>query len=229
MISQAVFLVGGLGTRLGQYTATTPKPLLKVGGRPFLDYLLDQAAGHGFTDIRLLAGHHGEKVMDGYDGADWRGARVQVSCEPEPLGTGGALRFVQDQLDDIFLLANGDSYLDIDLRAFIESGRTPGPRLALIGNVAGDRYGRVTLDGDAVRVFSAPGVLGHGPINGGVYRMLRSDIAQLPVGFLSLESGLLPQLAAEGRLTGVVYDAYFIDIGVPEDFERADREFPERF
>jgi len=94
LLNQAVFLVGGLGTRLKDRTRATPKPLLEVGGRPFLEYLLDEAARHGFSEILLLAGHFGQQVQERYDGRDWRGARIKVLCEPEPLGTGGAIRNV---------------------------------------------------------------------------------------------------------------------------------------
>ena len=93
MLKQAVFLVGGLGTRLKDRTRATPKPLLEVGGRRVLDYLLDEVSRHGFTDILLLAGHFGQQLVQAYDNRDWHGARIKVLCEAEPLGTGGALRF----------------------------------------------------------------------------------------------------------------------------------------
>jgi hypothetical protein len=108
-VRQAVFLVGGKGTRLGGLTANTPKPLLELApGLRFLDVLIEGAARQGFNDIILLAGHLGEQVVELYDGRTFRGARISVIREPEPAGTGGALRFAADRLAPFFMLANGD-------------------------------------------------------------------------------------------------------------------------
>ena len=225
MLNQAVFLVGGLGTRLKDRTRDTPKPLLDVGGRPFLDYLLDEAARHGLTEILLLAGHFGQQVADLYDGRDWRGARIKVLREPEPLGTGGALRLALPHLADQFLLANGDSFFDINLR-----GLAPpegGVAMAL-RNVVGDRYGRVKFQQGRVLSFHAPEEAVDGPINGGIYVLSRAVVEAIPQGKVSLEGEMFPVLAAQGRIHGQIFDSYFIDIGVPDDFERAQVELPRR-
>ena len=225
MLSQAVFLVGGLGTRLKDRTRATPKPLLDVGGRTFLDYLLDEAARHGFTEILLLAGHFGQQVADLYEGRDWRGARIKVLCEPEPLGTGGALRFALPHLEDQFLLANGDSFFDINLRSLAPP--EGGVAMAL-RNVVGDRYGRVKFQQGRVLSFHAPEEAVDGPINGGIYVLSRAVVEAIPQGKVSLEGEMFPGLAAQGRIHGQIFDSYFIDIGVPDDFERAQVELPRR-
>ena len=225
MLKQAVFLAGGLGTRLKDRTRATPKPLLEVAGRPFLDTLLDEAARHGFTDILLLAGHFGEQVTARYDGRDWRGAKIRVLREPEPLGTGGALRFALPHLAEHFLLANGDSFFDINLRALAMAVPQGGATMAL-RNVAGDRYGRVRLEGNRVVSFHAPEEGVDGPINGGVYAVNRAVVQAIAAGKVSLESDIFPALATTGRLRGEVFSRYFIDIGVPQDFERAQQELP---
>ncbi len=227
MLSQAVFLVGGLGTRLKDRTRATPKPLLEVGGRPFLEFLLDEASRHGFTEIMLLAGHFGQQVAQAYDGRDWRGARIKVLCEPEPLGTGGALRFALPQLADQFLLANGDSFFDINLRSLAPILPQGGIAMAL-RNVAGDRYGRVKFRDGQVLSFHAPEEAVDGPINGGVYVLSRAVAEAIPQGKVSLENDIFPVLAAQGRIRGREFDGYFIDIGVPLDFERAQVELPRR-
>jgi D-glycero-D-manno-heptose 1,7-bisphosphate phosphatase len=227
LLKQAVFLVGGLGTRLKDRTSSTPKPLLEVGGRPFLDYLLDEASRHGFTDILLLAGHFGQQVAQAYGGGDWRGARITVLCEPEPLGTGGALRFALPHLEERFLLANGDSFFDINLRALPLTPPEGGMAMAL-RNVPGDRYGRVRLKNGQVLSFHAPEEATDGPINGGVYVLSRDVTEAIPPGKISLESEIFPTMAAVGRIRGEVFDGYFIDIGVPADFERAQEELPRR-
>jgi len=228
MIRQAVFLVGGLGTRLKERTKAVPKPLLEINGRPFIEWLLDEASRHGFTDILLLAGHLGEAVRERYDGREWRGARIRVLQEPQPLGTGGALCFALPHLDETFLLANGDSFFDINLRAMAQPANAVpgGVTMALRSSAPGKRYGWVNAAPDGlVRSFHAPEEGGGGPINGGIYCISRSIVDAIPQGqAVSLEQAIFPGLARQGLIRGVAFDGYFIDIGVPEDFERADRE-----
>ena len=230
MLRQAVFLVGGLGTRLKDLTQTTPKPLIEVGGRPFLDILVEQAARHGFTDILLLAGYLGHQMTARYEGGDWRGAKVRVLREPEPLGTGGALRFAAPQLAPQFLMANGDTFFDINLRALAQPGFLPagGAVLALADAVTGDRYGRTDFDGTHVRHFHAAGEKAEGPINAGIAVLDRTVLDRLPPGRSSLEGVAYPALAREGLLRGQAFESYFIDMGSPDDLARARTEIPAR-
>ena len=113
-IEQVVFLVGGLGSRLGGLTVETAKPMLPVGGRPFLDYLLDEASRYGLRRALLLCGYRADDVRQSYDGRVVRGMKVEVAVEPVPAGTGGALAQAADRLDDTFFLANGDSLFDFN-------------------------------------------------------------------------------------------------------------------
>ncbi|MEZ5946314.1 MAG: sugar phosphate nucleotidyltransferase [Hyphomonas sp.] len=97
-VRQAVFLVGGKGTRLGDLTRATPKPPLEAAPLRFLDVAIEEAARHGFMDVLLVAGHLGDQVEDAYQGRSIR-AQVWVIREPEPQGTGGAVRMAADLLD----------------------------------------------------------------------------------------------------------------------------------
>ena len=226
MLTQAVFLVGGLGTRLKEITQSTPKPLIPVDGRPFLDILIDEAARHGFTDILLLAGHLGEQMLARYEGKSWHGAKVRVLCEPAPLGTGGALKFAGPHLAPNFLLANGDTFFDINLRALAADVPSGGGVMALRKGVTGNRFGRVGFENGFVSSFHAPGERSEGPINGGIYVLSREIVARISDGPVSLEGAIFPELAREGLLRGEEFDGYFIDIGVPDDLERARSELP---
>ncbi|WP_158671798.1 HAD-IIIA family hydrolase [Bradyrhizobium guangdongense] len=229
MLRQAVVLVGGLGTRLGERTKTVPKPMLEVGGRPFLDTLLDELVRYGvFDEILLLAGHKAEIVETHYAEAARQGARIIVSRELEPLGTGGALVNARDLLHDRFLLLNGDSLFDFNLLDLIARAQGGRVHMALRDGVVGDRYGRVVLDGDMVRDFIAPGAGATGPVNAGIYvidKSVLADITKLPA---SLEQDVFPGLAKSGALRGTAYRGYFIDIGIPDDFARADRELRDK-
>ncbi len=198
---------------------------MEVGGRPFIDYLIDEAARHGFSDIVLLAGYLGERFVSRYDGLERLGARITVLTESSPLGTGGAVRGALDRLDEQFLLANGDTFFDINLRAVTVPPRG-GATMALCAGIEGDRYGRVRLDGDRVLSFSAPTEGQHGPINAGVYILSREVVSARPAARSSIEQDWFPELASSGRLLGSVFKGYFVDMGVPEDLARARRELP---
>ena len=229
MLRQAVILVGGLGTRLGERTKTTPKPMLPVGGRPFLDTLIDEIARYdAFDEILLLAGHKADSILARYDGTVRGRARLGVSLEPQPLGTAGALVHAAGRLQQRFLLLNGDSFFDFNILDLAARADKSLVHMALRADVVGDRFGRVVLDGGQVRAFIAPGQGATGPVNAGVYvvdRSILSRAGQLPA---SLEQDVFPALAAAGAMTGTSYHGYFIDIGIPEDFARADIELTER-
>ena len=229
MLRQAVILVGGLGTRLGERTKTTPKPMLPVGGRPFLDTLIDEIARYdAFDEILLLAGHKADSILARYDGTVRGRARLGVSLEPQPLGTAGALVHAAGRLQQRFLLLNGDSFFDFNILDLAAQADESLVHMALRADVVGDRFGRVVLDGGQVRAFIAPGQGATGPVNAGIYvvdRSILSRAGQLPA---SLEQDVFPALAAAGAMTGTSYHGYFIDIGIPEDFARADVELTER-
>ncbi|MFC0283887.1 HAD-IIIA family hydrolase [Camelimonas abortus] len=236
MLAQAVILCGGLGTRLGELTASTPKPMLPVAGRPFLEHLIQETARFGVERILLLAGRFGEQVAAAYHGARRYGADIAVLVEPEPLGTGGALRFARNALDPTFMLLNGDSWIDADLTRFMadwEARRRARPQVkaALLLQHVDDagRYGSVTAADGMVVAFAekTAGASGRpGLINAGVYIIDRSVVDALPArGAASLEKDVLPGLASAGAVVAHAAQPgrFFIDIGVPETFAAAER------
>jgi D,D-heptose 1,7-bisphosphate phosphatase len=229
VLKQAVILVGGLGTRLGERTKLLPKPMLEVGGRPFLDYLLDEVSRYPtIGKILLLAGHRAEQVVERYDGKRRRQAAISVVAEPTQLGTGGALKHAAARLDPQFLLLNGDSFFDFNLLDLAASDSPAMMRVALKKNHPGGRYGRVLLECHIVKRFLAPGTQSTGPINTGVYRVDRGILDLIDELPCSLEQSVFPRLVEKGQLEAAVYDGFFIDIGIPEDLELARRELPAR-
>jgi D,D-heptose 1,7-bisphosphate phosphatase len=234
LLAQAVILCGGLGTRLGALTSTTSKPMLMVADRPFLEHLMQEVARFGIDRITLLAGRFGEQIHEAYHGRVLFGARIEVLIEPEPLGTGGALRFAAADLDPVFLLMNGDSWLEMDLVALAQAWQTsrgadPRMQAQLLLKTVPDagRFGTVELQGDRVVAFreKSPASSGTpGLINGGVYILDRAVVALAAVeGPCSLESDILPLLVTAGRVCGVAaaQDAFFIDIGLPETYSQS--------
>ena len=239
MLSQAVILVGGLGTRLGELTARTPKPLLPVAGRPFVEHLLQEVSRYGFRKATLLAGRFGDQVRATYDGQVIFDLAVDVVVEPSPMGTGGALAFAaaEARLDPEFLLMNGDSWIDMDLVRLVrnwEAARTerPGTRAQLLLQTVPDaaRYGTVSAKDGLVTVFqekSPERTNRPGQINAGVYVLDRTILKDVPSDRVtSLETDILPKLVADGRVVSILAPegSYFIDIGLPDTYLRADEE-----
>lgn len=236
---QVVILAGGLGSRLGELTRTTPKPLMPVRGRPYLAWQLDWLAGQGFRDALLLTGYLGRQVEEALgDGARF-GLRLRYNREPEPLGTGGALRLAESLLDERFLLIYGDSFLPIDLRktattlvdtdaqGLLVVYHDPGGETTVPCNVA--------LEEDGLHV-AAYLKQQRDPrlryVEAGVLAFRRDALRLVPsAGKCSLEMEVFPRLIAERELVAEVTERRFFDIGTPERlalFERSlDDYFPD--
>lgn len=234
-IRQCAILAGGLGTRLGAITATTPKPILDIGGRPFLFWLMRELQRFGVEEFLLLTGHLSsavEAAVRAVAAALPRPASLRFSVEPMPAGTGGALHYAAPLLDPRFLLCNGDSLFDTNLAMLLAAAASEMPgRIGhmLLRRVAdASRYGVVSLAGDCVAAFherppsGTPGI-----INTGIYVFERAILAHV-APICSLEREVLPVLASLDRLGGTIADGYFIDIGVPEDLARARAELAAR-
>jgi D-glycero-D-manno-heptose 1,7-bisphosphate phosphatase len=227
-IRQACILVGGKGTRLGEATRAVPKPLLEIGeGIAFLDILIEQVARQGFNDVVLLAGYLGHLVQARYEGRTLGTARVRVLVEPEPRGTAGAIISAREILEPRFILLNGDSFFDINMRALAAEADASCEALIALHRVSeASRYGSVELEGDRVvrfreKVWDAglPAL-----INAGIYVLNQAIVDRIHSLPCSIETDLFPVLAAEGTLKGVVRDGYFLDIGLPETLQQGRRE-----
>ena len=225
----AIILAGGLGTRLRPVVSDAPKSMAEVADRPFVEYLLAQLGSNGFRRAVICAGFMADALVSHLgDGRDF-GVNLTYSVETEPRGTAGALKLAQPLLaGDAWLLMNGDSLFDISLQDLVEAHRSR-PALVTIALAqvdAGDRYGRVTLDADGmITAFaektpsSTPGL-----INSGLYIIDRGLLDLIPADRpVSLEREVIPPLVGRD-VRGHAFDGYFIDIGVPEDYERAQRE-----
>jgi D-glycero-D-manno-heptose 1,7-bisphosphate phosphatase len=213
--------------------------LLPVAGRPFVEHLLQEVSRYGFRKATLLAGRFGDQVRATYDGQVIFDLAVDVVVEPSPMGTGGALAFAaaEARLDPEFLLMNGDSWIDMDLVRLVrnwEAARTerPGTRAQLLLQTVPDaaRYGTVTATDGLVTVFqekSPESANRPGQINAGVYVLDRTILKDVPSDRVtSLETDILPKLVADGRVVSILAPegSYFIDIGLPDTYLRADEE-----
>jgi D,D-heptose 1,7-bisphosphate phosphatase len=230
-IRQCAVLAGGLGTRLGTLTRHMAKPILPCGDRPFLAWLMREFIRFGIEEFVLLTGHCSEVIEGAIEALAAqlpRKVRVVVSKEPMRAGTGGAVFHARDQLDERFLLCNGDSMFDCNMSVLLsaDDAASTWGRMLLRRADRATRYGVVQLNGDRVNAFSerVPD-RGSGLINTGIYVFDRCVVDELaPV--CSLEADIFPLLAERGRLCGIVGEGYFCDIGVPDDYARAQREIP---
>lgn len=225
---EAIVLVGGLGTRLRAVVSDVPKPLAPVAGRPFLAWLLDHLAESSMRHVVLAAGYLAERVIDSI-GREWRGMRVDYSVETASLGTGGAVRQACGMLrGSAAHVLNGDTFLRYDLHALEQAtrhvGADLGMALAHVDDVA--RYGAVVRDGARITGFREKGESGSGYINAGSYYLTPTAIQSLPAEpAYSFETRVLAPLTAAGRVCGFDATSGFIDIGVPEDYQRAQNLF----
>jgi D,D-heptose 1,7-bisphosphate phosphatase len=225
---QAVCLVGGRGSRLGLLTEATPKPLLEVGGRPFVDYLIHEARRFGLERMLLLAGHSAGEIIRHYSGKMVGDLSIEVIAESTPAGTAGALVNAAAALDPTFFLVNGDSFFDFN---WLSLGRVLDRddwtmHAALARDIPGGRYGRVETVGDRITSFLPKGESAL-PINAGIYLVRRRVLARIRTIPCSLENDILPSLAVDGELLGYPAQGAFIDIGVPHDFDRGQQAMPQ--
>jgi D,D-heptose 1,7-bisphosphate phosphatase len=199
-----------------------------------LDILLFELGRHGIRRVLLLACHAAEQIAEYAASTSVKGRfglEIEVAIEPERAGTGGAIWHARDRLEDMFFLLNGDSWFDINLLEFaVRLARNPSPSAAVALRRLADasRYGVVETTGDRITTFQdRPHDSGTALINGGVYLGRRNLIDSLGARS-SLEEEVFPILARDGRLVGAPLTGYFIDIGVPESYARAQREVPSR-
>lgn len=229
MITEAVILAGGLGTRLRPVVNDVPKPLALVGGRPFLEYQLDYLIAQGIGRVVLSVGYLWHKIEQHF-GDRYKSLNIAYAVEAEPLGTGGGLLQATAlcQPDAGLLVLNGDTWFPVPLAELsaIQQQRQADVTIALRQANSAGRYAGIVLDNNNRIVnFLSSGDEGSGWINGGVYLISPQILVQWRSQSgkaLSLEQDLLEAgIAASLNCYGYPADAAFIDIGVPEDYARA--------
>ena len=222
---EAVILAGGLGTRLRSVVSEVPKCMAPVDGKPFLQYMLEWLSRFDMSHVVLSVGYLREVIFAFIDSREWP-FEISYAVEEEPLGTGGGIRLALTKCrEDRVIVLNGDTFFNVDLKALTFAAPVT---LALKPMRDFDRYGAVDLAGGLVTGFHEKTACTEGLINGGVYALVRSrlDLAFYP-GRFSFEKDLLEPLAAARLVAGQVQEGYFIDIGIPADYTRAQRELPE--
>ena len=220
-------LAGGKGTRLAAAVPNRPKVLAPVGDRPFLDILLERLHGHGLRRVALLLGVYHQQVLDHLraGGVVPAGMEIATVVEDQPLGTAGALKLASAFCRSTFLVANGDTYLDLDAPALWAAHQRTGALVTLAGVAVPDagRYGGLEVDGEGrLRAFREKDPAGGpGLISGGVYVMEPALLESIPPGrSVSLEQEVFPAVIAGGhRLQVVPQSGRFFDIGTETSWQ----------
>lgn len=222
---EAIILAGGFGTRLRSVVSDVPKPMAPINGRPFLEILLDYLIASNFDHIVLSTGYMHEKI-EAHFGNSYRNTQISYAVEHEPLGTGGGIRNALNFCnEENIVILNGDTLFKIDyddLQRFYFSHPT---RLAMVLRQVDDtsRYGSVVTDcSDRISLFSEKNEShGFGTINGGIYMMHRSLLEeQSDRKAFSFEKDILQQKYTKEPFFAYTSGAYFIDIGIPEDYRK---------
>lgn len=223
---EAIILAGGFGTRLKGVVPDLPKPMAPIAGRPFLEILLAMLARKGFTRVILSLGFMAEKIIRHF-GDSYLGMELEHEVESQPLGTGGAIRAALARcLTDHVFIFNGDTYLDLkvdELERLWQAGRHPVIVACEVPDTS--RYGRLDTANGRVLGFSEKGMAGPGLINAGCYVLPKHILDGFPRGkAFSFEEDFLAKKAVSAHFDLYVAEGHFIDIGVPEDYARAQTE-----
>jgi D-glycero-alpha-D-manno-heptose 1-phosphate guanylyltransferase len=223
---EAIILAGGFGTRLRSVCSDRAKPMAQIQGKPFLKHLLEYWTCQGVSHFILSVGYLHQGIIH-YFGKNYRGIPIDYAIENEPLGTGGGVLqslFYLRHPESIFLVLNGDTFFDVPLAAFSHKGKVT---LALYKIEKNTRYLGITLDDcSKIQNFNDPNSQ---LINGGCYLFDKKSLTRFQQkGPLSLEKEVLPILISEGSCYGQPFGGFFIDIGIPEDYERSQGLFLKR-
>jgi D-glycero-alpha-D-manno-heptose 1-phosphate guanylyltransferase len=227
VVDEAIVLAGGFGTRLRDVVADVPKPMAPISGQPFLALLLQFLQKQGLRRVVLCVGYLRDVII-GHFGDRFGSLEIVYSIEPEPLGTGGAiaqaLKTVTSQ--NVFVL-NGDTFLKLDYRAMVSAYDNARSSLCIAVREVSDisRYDEVILQNDRIVALRSARGACPGLINVGVYLMATDLLTgfELPLRF-SFEREFLCKFVSSIRPIAFATQAYFVDIGVPDDYRRAQLE-----
>ena len=217
---EAAILAGGLGTRLKSVINDVPKPMAPVNGKPFLEYLLDYLNNKGFNRVVLLIGYKASVIMN-YFGDKYKNIDIVYSVERKRLGTGGALKFAIDKIvsDDFFLL-NGDTFFSIDINS-MSILKNSKISIAIKKMYNFNRYGSIEIyKNGIIKKFTKKREMKSGYINAGISLIKKNIFVGYELNdFFSFEN-FLEKNYSSLKVNTALYDDYFVDIGIPDDYNK---------
>lgn len=231
MITTAIILAGGFGTRLQSLVSDLPKPMAPINNEPFLNYQLNYLKHYGIKNVILSVGYLSEKIKNFY-GNNFNGLTIDYVVEETPLGTGGGIRLALEKSNEplVFVL-NGDSFFDVDLSQFYNLHIQSRSQISLALRKVNDsaRYGTIekNKENKIVSFKEKSGIDREGIINGGVYILDKNLYLQATPSSknFSIEKDFFEKQLNTFLLSGFEFEGYFIDIGIPEDYLKAQNDF----
>jgi NDP-sugar pyrophosphorylase family protein len=224
---QVFILAGGLGTRLRSKISDLPKCLAPINGKPFLEYQFDILKRNGISEAVLCIGYLADKIETYFSNGEKFGMKLFYSEENSPLGTAGAIKNAEKYSDNLNLILNGDSILDINYGNALEFHKKKKSDLTIIASYVENisDYGGMELDNnDKIISFIEKGKPSSGWVNAGLYVCERSLWGLIPEGKnISLEKEIFPKIISEKSCYGYKTEKFFIDIGTPERYKEAER------
>jgi len=233
MLKEAVILAGGLGTRLKGVISDIPKPMAPIQNLPFLQYLFEYLLNYKIEHVVLAVGYKYE-VIENYFGSNFKDLKISYAVEESPLGTGGGIANALHKINDTrcFLL-NGDTFFNVNLKQLADKHNESNAdiSLSLKHMLNFDRYGTVVFNSDnRITAFIEKQKVKEGYINGGVYIINKNIFDPFNQGRkFSFEQDIMEKKLAQLHMNAHLNNAYFIDIGIPEDYKLADSEIPKMF
>ena len=224
---KAVILAGGRGTRLRPYTTVFPKPLMPVGDKPILEIIICQLKSCGLGDIIITVGHLGELITNFFGDGSKLGVNIKYVKEDQPLGTAGGLALIKEELEDTFLMINGDTLTTLNFAELIDYHRRNGA----IATPALKKRG-VYIDFGIVELDSSSNIKGYIEkptleylVSMGAYALEPEVLRYIKVGERLDLPDLIKMLISGGEtVKGFLFDGYWLDIGRPDDYEKANSE-----
>lgn len=224
---EAIVLAGGKGTRLKSVIKDLPKPMADVAGKPFLSYILNRLIYSGFSHVVISVGYRHEVITE-YFGKNWRGLEIDYYTEDKPLLTGGAIKAAISicRENRVFVL-NGDTFFDIDYETMQKiSVETNAPLVMAVKKMQNfDRYGSLEVSNGRIVNFHEKQYTQEGYINGGIYLIEKTALDCIKDECFSFETDFAEKFCDKLKIPVCFSDGYFIDIGIPEDYARAQKEF----
>lgn len=229
---EAIVLAGGLGTRLRSVINDVPKPMAPIGDKPFLDYLFLYLEQNNIEKVVLAVGYKNEIIKERYK-ERYRGIEIKYSVEEEQLGTGGAIKQALELVDgkEVFII-NGDTFFNVNLNSMLNFhyAKKANMTIAVKPMKNFDRYGKIISKNNKIIKFTEKEKSESGNINGGIYIINKKyiDNFKLPKIF-SYEKDIMEKNVMKDSFFAFESDTYFIDIGIPEDYEKAIKELKNQF
>jgi len=224
---EAVILAGGFGTRLSHIVSDVPKPMAPVVGQPFLKYILDDLIAKDITRAVMAVGYKKESIMT-YFGQSYNGCEIVYSDEDMPLFTGGAMKkALRKCREEHVFVINGDTFFDIDLQDMASAHIKNKADLTIATKEMEnfERYGTVIIENGRIVEFLEKQRTKYGMINGGIYLVKKDLLSFVAEDKFSFETEIMEKKVREMKIYAFPSKGYFIDIGVPDDYVKAQMDF----